>query len=127
MKKFSDLINENNTEKTYSYEATVKVKGEVKAASEGDAGELVDKEMDSIAGLEDYTIDKIDEIVKEKIVLESEILNNNEDKLENLSFELTNNIEAQTNNLPNVDRVTVYEKIILNLQLKINQLNNIVV
>ena len=62
MKNLTSLIKENSETKKYKYTATVVVEGNVTAMSEGDAGELVDKEIDTIANVVDYKIDKIDEV-----------------------------------------------------------------
>lgn len=59
MRKLSDIIKENESNKEFKYSATVKVEGTVIAASEGEAGELVDKEMDTIPGMINYEIDNI--------------------------------------------------------------------
>jgi hypothetical protein len=62
MKNLSSLIKENSETKKYKYIATVTVEGTVTAMSEGDAGELVDKEIDTIENVTDYKIDSIDEV-----------------------------------------------------------------
>jgi hypothetical protein len=62
MKNLTSLIKENSETKKYKYTATVVVEGNVTAMSEGDAGELVDKELDTIANVVNYKIDSIDEI-----------------------------------------------------------------
>ena len=62
MKNLSSLIKENSETKKYKYTATVTVEGTVTAMSEGDAGELVDKEIDTIENVTDYKIDSIDEV-----------------------------------------------------------------
>ena len=73
MKSLSELINENENNKTYKYVVDVKIEGTVTAGSEGDAGELVDKEIDKIDGVVDYkiaSIDKTDDKVEEAALLE---------------------------------------------------------
>ena len=62
MKNLTSLIKENSETKKYKYTATVVVEGNVTAMSEGDAGELVDKEIDSIPNVVNYEITKIDEV-----------------------------------------------------------------
>jgi len=62
MKNLTSLIKENNETKKYKYTATVTVEGNVTAMSEGDAGELVDKEIDTIPNVTNYVIDTIDEV-----------------------------------------------------------------
>lgn len=71
MKKFTDIINEQESRKDFKYIANVKVEGTVTAASEGEAGELVDKEMDTIPGMIDYQIENIDEVTNETKVNEN--------------------------------------------------------
>lgn len=65
MKNLSDLINENENNKMFKYVVDVKIEGTVKAGSEGDAGELVDKEIDAMDGVVDYKIVSIDETEKD--------------------------------------------------------------
>lgn len=65
MKNFSSLITENEQTKKYKYNATVKVEGIVTAMSEGDAGELADKELDTIPGIISGEIDNIEAIGSE--------------------------------------------------------------
>lgn len=60
MKNFSTLITENEQTKKYKFTATVKVEGAVTAMSEGDAGELADKELDTIPGFISGQIDNIE-------------------------------------------------------------------
>lgn len=79
MRNFTQLIKENDENKTYKYVANVKIEGEVTASSEGDAGELVDKEIDTIDGVVDYKIESLDEVVGE--VKESTILESNEEMI----------------------------------------------
>jgi hypothetical protein len=63
MKKFSDLVNENDSNKPFKFQATVVVEGTVYADSEGSAGELADKEMDEIPGMVSYELINIQEEV----------------------------------------------------------------
>lgn len=75
MKNLTSLIKENNETKKYKYKATVIVEGTVTAMTEGDAGELADKEIDKIANVTDFKIDEIDEIetgVKENFIEDSD-------------------------------------------------------
>lgn len=62
MKNLTSLIKENNETKKYKYTATVVVEGNVTAMSEGDAGELADKEIDTIDNVVSYQIDNIEEV-----------------------------------------------------------------
>ena len=66
----------------FKYVVDVKIEGTVKAGSEGDAGELVDKEIDAIDGVVDYKIVSIDETEKDDTVEEA-ILNEDSDGLVN--------------------------------------------
>jgi len=59
MKKFTDIIKEEQSTQDYKWTATVQVSGIVKASSEGAAGELIDKELDEINGMVTYQIENI--------------------------------------------------------------------
>jgi len=62
MKNLTSLIKENNETKKYKYTATVLIEGNVIAMSESDAGELVDKEIDTITNMVSYEIGNIEEV-----------------------------------------------------------------
>lgn len=110
MKKLSDLINENENNKMFKYVVDVKIEGTVKAGSEGDAGELVDKEIDAIDGVVDYKIVSIDET--ENTVEESIINDDNGDVIvDQIYTELINIYNERTGNLSS------YYKALLNSQL----------
>jgi hypothetical protein len=110
MKKLSDLINENENNKMFKYVVDVKIEGTVKAGSEGDAGELVDKEIDAIDGVVDYKIVSIDET--ENTVEESIINDDNGDVIvDQIYTELINIYNERTGNL------SPYYKALLNSQL----------
>lgn len=81
MKTLSELIKENESSKKFKYNATVQVEGHVYAENEGNAGELVDKEMDLIPGLVSYEIINIEEdssegYINPDLAIASEILEN---------------------------------------------------
>ena len=58
MKKFSQIIESQNSTKPYGYTANVVIKGTVYAESEGDAGYQIDSILESIEGVE--TTDLVD-------------------------------------------------------------------
>lgn len=68
MRKLSDLIKENESTKKFKYNATVTVEGSVFAENEGNAGELIDKEMDTVQGMVNYEIINIEEDTTESFV-----------------------------------------------------------
>lgn len=112
MKSLSELINENENNKTYKYVVDVKIEGTVTAGSEGDAGELVDKEIDKIDGVVDYkiaSIDKTEDKVEEAVLLE-----NDGDAAVQLAFDqIVDAYNNAYNNLP-----TPYYKAMLRTQLE---------
>lgn len=74
MKTLTQLIKEQNENKEFKYTVNVKLSGYVIAPNEGDAGELVDKEMDVVGeNFEDfsYEIELIEETDKKDITNES--------------------------------------------------------
>lgn len=81
MKNLTSLIKENNETKKYKYTATVTVEGNVTAMSEGDAGELVDKEIDTIPNVVNYEISTIEEIENE--VTENVVGNSDDTDVDN--------------------------------------------
>jgi hypothetical protein len=112
MKNLSDLINENENNKMFKYVVDVKIEGTVKAGSEGDAGELVDKEIDAIDGVVDYKIVSIDETEKDDTVEEAILLENDGDVIvDQIYTELINIYNERTSNL------SPYYKALLNSQL----------
>lgn len=68
MKTLSQIIQENENNKKFKYNASVLVEGHVYANSEGDAGELIDKEMDSIPGFVSGEIINIAEEASENYI-----------------------------------------------------------
>ena len=87
MKKLSNLVIENNTLMTYKYTASINIEGTVNAHSEGDAGELIDKEIDVIGEnttITNYTINNIEET--EKVFQENIVNENNDDDMTNLKL-----------------------------------------
>jgi hypothetical protein len=80
MRKFSDLIKEQEGSKEYKYTANVVVEGKVVAASEGEAGGLVDKEMDAIPGMINYEINNIIDATTQ--IGENKIVENAQTKLD---------------------------------------------
>lgn len=65
MKKFSDLVKENESKKVFKYTVKVDIEGTVMASSEAEAGELIDKEMDTIPGMVNYEIGNISQEASE--------------------------------------------------------------
>lgn len=113
MKKLSDLINENENNKMFKYVVDVKIEGTVKAGSEGDAGELVDKEIDAIDGVVDYKIVSIDETEKDDTVEEAILNEDNGDIIVNQIYnELISIYNEHTGNL------SPYYKAMLNGKLQ---------
>lgn len=62
MKKFTEIIKENESVREYQWTATIEISGKVTASSEGNAGEMIDKEIDQIEGMVSYQINTINEI-----------------------------------------------------------------
>lgn len=80
MRKISDLIKEDNDNKTYKYTLDVQIEGTVNATSESEAGELADKIVDEIDGVVDYKMTSLDEVETIKEYAEN-ITENLDDKL----------------------------------------------
>lgn len=62
IKKFNELVKENESTKRYKYTATIQVEGYVSAMSESDAGEMADAEINKVEGLMDYKLITLDEV-----------------------------------------------------------------
>jgi len=78
MRKFTDLIKENESLKVFNY--TVKISAQVDAANEGEAGYLIDQEIDKIDRLVDYDIENIEDSNETPIQENNDnILKNEED------------------------------------------------
>lgn len=102
MKTLSQIIQENENNKKFKYNASVLVEGHVYANSEGDAGELIDKEMDSIPGFVSGEIINISEETSENYINDdlSFVTENSDtlqDKLKNKLKEAINTLRNEMN------------------------------
>lgn len=115
MKNFSSLIKENNETNTYKYNATVVVEGTVIAMNDGDAGELVDKTIDSIPGVVDFTMNSLDIQEKTETTSENILLGDERSPDEKVEFAFNTIIKTFTDNVADM---TDYHKAMLATQLK---------
>jgi hypothetical protein len=124
MKKFSDLINENENLKKYKFVANLKVEGTVEAFDEGSAGEEVDKEIDQmtqyVTNVTTYEIESIDEMqmLEENVVIEKPLLNEDpEVQIDKEIKDIFDLVESKLN------KYSEYEKNLFKLKLleKINK------
>lgn len=98
MKTLSEIIKENENNKKFKYNASVVIEGHVYANSEGDAGELIDKEMDAIPGFVSGEVINIAEETTENYInndltFVSENTDTLEDKLKNKLKEVISMME----------------------------------
>lgn len=111
MKNLTSLIKENNETKKYKYTATVVVEGNVTAMSEGDAGELADKEIDTIDNVVSYQIDNIEEV--ESTVQENTLGGlSDDDVAESIYKQVVDCYERE------IGEVTDYYKAMINAKLR---------
>jgi hypothetical protein len=115
MKKFSQVLNENESLKTYKYTATVEVEGTVRAHSEGEAGELMDKELDKITSMVSYqpgTIEEVESPVQESVINMGADINV-------ISEDLVKHISESMKNLSDEERLILMDRLFnVNLFIK---------
>jgi len=109
MKNLSSLITENEQTKKYKYTATVIVEGEVTAMSEGDAGELADKELDTIEGFVSGQIDDLS--VVESEIKESVIGANAQEQADSVFEEIIEFITVKTEKFTDYHKAMIYAKL----------------
>ncbi len=125
MKNFSDLIKENNENKTFTYtaEVMIKVTGTVVAESEGDAGYIVDNLLQGGNKIEGEIVDngtapnmEINEIPTE---FSENILNEEPEETINTIYDtICSIIETNAASMNDYNKAMFFEKLRINLQNK---------
>lgn len=117
MRNFSQLIKENDENKSFKYTATatVSITGNVNATNEGDAGYMIDSDLEpgtNVTGeIVNYEIVSIDEIPTE--FSENIIAANGDDQAEMLYNEIVNyiNEKIESSNLQDYYKSAVLTKL----------------
>jgi len=109
MIKFSDKIKESQNTKTYKYKISATIEGTVTATSDGDAGELVDKEMDEYSNITNYNIDSLD-VSDEKPEINESLIDPIE-KVKTISESVENDLTKIMNNLNHTEMIYFKENL----------------
>lgn len=120
MKKLSELIQENENQKQFTYTATLKVVGNVYSFDAGSAGELIDKQIDeisSIVEISDYNIDSVDEVENTNNIFENIVNEYGDDYADSKYREIMDMISDKVDNDPNL---TDYYKAMIYTKLRNN-------